>query len=91
MVRALTLWKAFQALFDPKTPRIAKILAIAALIYGISPLDLVPDLIPLLGQLDDLGIIALLLFQAFKYIQQHITDTHEAQATKHRDVIDIDS
>lgn len=47
---------------DSRTPVVAKITAIVAALYVISPVDLVPDVIPILGWLDD-GLVAYLLFQ----------------------------
>jgi uncharacterized membrane protein YkvA (DUF1232 family) len=52
----IALWKLFK---HPQTPRAAKITAIAVLAYVLSPIDLVPDFIPILGQLDDLVIVPL--------------------------------
>jgi uncharacterized membrane protein YkvA (DUF1232 family) len=57
--RTLNLW--WRALFDPRTPLAAKILVVMGLVYGISPLDIIPDLIPLLGQIDDLGVLLVVL------------------------------
>ncbi len=55
---------ALRALADPRTPARAKLIMGAALLYGISPLDLIPDILPLIGQLDDLTfiIIAIVFF-----------------------------
>lgn len=44
---------------DPRVPPRAKLQAGFAVVYLVSPLDLVPDIVPVLGQLDDLGIAAL--------------------------------
>jgi uncharacterized membrane protein YkvA (DUF1232 family) len=52
----IALWKLFK---HPQTPRAAKIVAVAVLAYVLSPIDLVPDFIPVLGQLDDLVILPL--------------------------------
>ncbi len=53
---------------DPRAPGSAKIAAVLAILYVISPIDLIPDVIPILGWLDD-GLIAYLLLQlAFKFL-----------------------
>jgi uncharacterized membrane protein YkvA (DUF1232 family) len=44
---------------EPRVPTLAKAVPVLACLYVVSPIDLVPDLIPGLGQLDDLGIILL--------------------------------
>ena len=55
LVRNATL--AWRLLLDPHVSLLAKLVPAAALVYVISPVDLIPDVIPLLGQLDDLAII----------------------------------
>ena len=45
------------AVQDPRTPWYARILAAAVIAYAFSPVDLVPDFIPVLGYLDDLVLI----------------------------------
>ncbi len=52
----VALWKLFR---HPETPRAAKLVAIAVLAYAVSPIDLIPDFIPVLGQLDDLILLPL--------------------------------
>ncbi len=52
----IALWKLFK---HPQTPPAAKFVAIAVLAYVLSPIDLIPDFIPVLGQLDDLLIVPL--------------------------------
>jgi uncharacterized membrane protein YkvA (DUF1232 family) len=53
---------AWTILRDARTPASAKLATIAAVLYMLSPIDLVPDLIPILGWLDD-GVVALLLLK----------------------------
>lgn len=56
------IWPKIQTLAktirDPNTARTSKILAIAALVYLVSPWDAVPDLIPVAGLIDDVAVIA---------------------------------
>ena len=47
---------------DPRAPAAAKLTAILAVLYVVSPVDLVSDLIPVLGWIDD-GVIAVLLLK----------------------------
>jgi uncharacterized membrane protein YkvA (DUF1232 family) len=42
---------------DPQTPKLSKILLSAAVAYAISPIDLIPDFIPIIGYLDDIIIV----------------------------------
>ena len=42
---------------DPRTPWYAKGVALAVAVYALSPIDLIPDFIPILGYLDDLIIV----------------------------------
>ena len=50
----LVLWLAGR---DPRTPPLAKVLATVTVAYALSPIDLIPDFVPVLGLLDDrLGV-----------------------------------
>src|SRR5512139_4102719 len=42
---------------DPRTPWYAKLLAVAIVAYALSPIDLIPDFVPVLGYLDELVLI----------------------------------
>jgi uncharacterized membrane protein YkvA (DUF1232 family) len=53
---AITLWLAAR---DPRTPWYAKVLAGLVAAYALSPIDLIPDFIPVLGYLDDVIIVPL--------------------------------
>lgn len=63
------IWQRFKAELElwrrvwrhPRTPRTAKWLLGLALAYTLTPFDIIPDFIPVLGQLDDLVIVPLLV------------------------------
>ena len=59
---------AWAVLRDARTPAAAKLTTVLAILYVISPVDLVSDFIPVLGWIDD-GLIAYLLLQlAFRFL-----------------------
>lgn len=62
-VYMLALWKLMK---HPDTPRGPKLVALAVLLYALSPIDLIPDFIPVLGQLDDLVLVPLGIALAVK-------------------------
>ena len=53
-----------------KTPTSALVSVLIALFYGISPLDLIPDVLPLIGIVDDAVIVPTLLLLAFFQIKK---------------------
>lgn len=53
---------------DAQTPALSRWLLGLAIAYLVSPVDLIPDWIPLLGQLDDLVIVPLLLWAALRSV-----------------------
>lgn len=46
---------------EPRVPLLTKMLPFGGLLYVVSPLDLIPDVLPVVGQLDDLSLIAMVL------------------------------
>jgi uncharacterized membrane protein YkvA (DUF1232 family) len=61
----VALWIAAR---DRRTPWLAKILAAAVAAYALSPIDLIPDFVPVLGYLDDLLIVPLGVLLAIRLI-----------------------
>jgi len=64
------------ALPDPCTPWSAKVLAALVIAYAASPIDFIPDFIPVLGQLDDLILLPLGIALVIKLIPQDVLDEH---------------
>jgi uncharacterized membrane protein YkvA (DUF1232 family) len=62
------------------TPLFAKIFAAMAVGYALSPIDLIPDFIPVLGYLDDLVILPSLIWLCLKLIPTDVMKECEAQA-----------
>jgi uncharacterized membrane protein YkvA (DUF1232 family) len=66
---------------DPRVPWPAKALAAAVAAYALSPIDLIPDFIPVLGQLDELIILPLGIALAVRMIPAELMAEHRAAAT----------
>ena len=62
------------ALRDKRTPLVAKLLLVLALAYVLLPFDLIPDFIPVLGQLDDLVIASGLVWLALRLIPKNVIE-----------------
>lgn len=70
----------FIAMKKRETPIAAKIVAGIAVGYAFSPIDVIPDFIPVLGYLDDLLILPLLVALAVGLIPQELMDICKAEA-----------
>ena len=66
---------------DPRVPWYAKAVALAVAAYALSPIDLIPDVVPVLGYLDDLIIVPLGILLAIRLIPPAIMAEHRATAT----------
>lgn len=71
---AALLWYALR---QPETPRFIKIGAILLALYVFSPLDVLSDLIPILGWLDDVTLLALGIPFLLKRVPPHIRQAAE--------------
>jgi uncharacterized membrane protein YkvA (DUF1232 family) len=65
---------------DPRVPWAVKLLAIAVAGYALSPIDLIPDFIPVLGLLDDLIIVPLGIWLVIALIPEDVMREHRAVA-----------
>ena len=65
---------------DPRTPWYAKLLVAGIVAYALSPIDLIPDFIPVLGYVDDLVLIPLGILLALKLIPPQVMAEGRARA-----------
>ena len=70
----------FLALKDKETPIIAKLFAAITIGYALSPIDLIPDFIPVLGYLDDLIILPALVALTVRCIPKEVFDRNKEKA-----------
>lgn len=71
---------------DPRVPWYAKTLAVLLASYALSPIDLIPDIVPVLGYLDDVILLPLGVLLVIRLIPPEIMTEHRelAAATQHR-------
>ncbi len=67
---------------DPRTPWYAKALAAGLVAYALSPIDLIPDFIPVLGYLDDLLIIPLGVLLLLRLIPKDVMEDSRLKAAE---------
>ncbi len=65
---------------DPRTPWFARLFAAVVVAYAFSPIDLIPDVIPILGYLDDLVLIPLGVALALRMIPEPVMADSRAKA-----------
>ena len=75
----IALWIAGR---DPRTPWYAKLLAASIAAYALSPIDLIPDFIPVLGYLDDLVIVPLGIALAIRLVPPELMAEFRAEASR---------
>lgn len=89
MLKALKAWaraikRDVHALWlaagDPRTPWCAKALAVGIAAYALSPIDLIPDLIPVLGLLDEAILLPVLILLAVRLVPPHVMAEHREAA-----------
>ncbi len=75
--QVMTLYFAYR---DPRTPWHARAFAVLVVAYAFSPIDLIPDFIPVLGYLDDLVLVPLGVWLALKMVPPQVMADCRARA-----------
>lgn len=78
----LALWLAGR---DSRTPFAAKLLALTVAAYALSPIDLIPDFIPILGYVDDLILVPTGIWLALRLIPRPLMTEFRQQAAEMSD------
>jgi uncharacterized membrane protein YkvA (DUF1232 family) len=76
---AVAVWIAAR---DPRVPWYAKLIAAAVAAYALSPIDLIPDFVPVLGYLDDLVIVPAGILLVMRLIPVGLMDEFRAEAAR---------
>jgi uncharacterized membrane protein YkvA (DUF1232 family) len=91
MLRDLKMWTRalkrdvhaiYLAAHDPRVPWYAKVLAFAVAGYALSPIDLIPDFIPVFGYVDDLIIVPLGIWLVLSLIPDQVMAEYRARASE---------
>ena len=77
--QTLVVWFAAR---DPRTPWPVRLLALGVAAYALSPIDLIPDFIPVLGYLDDLLIVPLGIALVMRWVPHAVTVDAREQAAR---------
>jgi uncharacterized membrane protein YkvA (DUF1232 family) len=73
----VTLWFACR---DPATPFWAKLISVVVVAYALSPIDLIPDFIPVLGYVDELILLPALIWLAVRLLPDPVLDASRTKA-----------
>lgn len=76
------IWILYRAFKDTDTPWYAKTFLLVILAYVLSPIDLIPDFIPVIGYLDDLILVPLGIFLATKMIPLAVLEKHRKETKR---------
>lgn len=76
------IWAIYLAMKNPRTPFRARLVIIITVAYAVSPIDLIPDFIPVLGYLDDLIVLPALIALSIRLIPKDVMAASRREAWK---------
>jgi uncharacterized membrane protein YkvA (DUF1232 family) len=75
---------------DPRTPLRAKLLLGAAVLFVVSPINWIPNLVPVLGQLEDVALLSLAMELFLRNVPEYLKAEHRAALSRrHGRVVDV--
>lgn len=72
----------YLSVHDNRTPLLAKVMIVLTVSYAFSPIDLIPDFIPIIGYLDDLILLPFMIRATIKLIPKEVMETSRIKARK---------
>lgn len=76
----IEVYALYLAYRDPRVPLFARIFAACVVAYAFSPIDLIPDFIPIVGHLDDLVLVPLGVWLSLKMIPREVMSEYREKA-----------
>ena len=70
------------AVKDPRTPVAIKAAFLVGLLYCISPIDVIPDTVPVLGMVDDAAVLPAAVFGLIRFLPPHVRADAQAKAER---------
>jgi uncharacterized membrane protein YkvA (DUF1232 family) len=77
---SMKITQVYVSIKSKKTPWYAKVVGVTAVTYALSPIDLIPDFIPIIGYLDDLIVLPILIAVTIKLIPKQLWIGFEEEA-----------
>jgi uncharacterized membrane protein YkvA (DUF1232 family) len=74
------IYALYLAARDPRVPVVAKLVVVLVVAYALSPIDLIPDFIPVLGYLDDMLLLPIGIALAIKLMPRDVWEDCKSQA-----------
>lgn len=66
----------FRLLTDPRVPRVERALVLGSIVYALIPLDFIPDMLPFVGQVDDVYLVALTVLRLIDRTDESVVREH---------------
>lgn len=75
----LNVYCLYRGMQDPRVPWYVKILTLLVIAYVISPIDIIPDFIPVIGLLDDAILVPIAIALIIKLVPEEVTRDYQSQ------------
>ena len=77
-----TLVRYWQMAHDPRTPKFVRYMIYGGIAYTVSPIDLLPDVVPGLGLVDDAAVLPGIIALSMMFIPKEVKEQHDIKSAK---------